>query len=67
MQFMSKVINRDGARGDNNPFDQSYKKELHKPWSLIPVALKSVEKSGSCGRFNICKWTVMEAPILTAV
>ena len=40
------------------------KKELCKPWILIPVSSKSVEKCGSCGRMNICKGTVMEAAIL---
>ena len=29
---------------------------------LIPVLSKSVDTS--CGRLNICKWTVMEAAIL---
>ena len=41
-----------------------YQKELCKPWILIPVSSKSVEKCGSCVRLNICKWTVMEAAIL---
>ena len=41
-----------------------YKRKLCKPWILIPVSSKSVEKCGSCGRLNICKWTVMEAAIL---
>ena len=39
-------------------------KELYEPWILIPVSSKSVEKYGSCGRLNICKWTLMEATIL---
>ena len=39
-------------------------KDLNKPWILIPVSSKSVEKRRSCGRLNICKWTVMEAAIL---
>ena len=41
-----------------------YMKDLNKPWILIPVSSKSVEKCGSCGRLNIWKWTVMEAAIL---
>ena len=41
-----------------------YMKKLSEPWSLIPVSSKSVEKFGSYGRLNICKWTVMEAAIL---
>ena len=28
------------------------KKELYKPWILIPVSSKSVEKWGSCGRLK---------------
>ena len=39
-------------------------KDLNKPCILIPVSSKSVEKCGSYGRLNICKWTVMEAAIL---
>ena len=51
--------------GDRNPYDKYvYMKELYKPCILIPVLSKSVEKWGSCGRLNICKWTVMEAAIL---
>ena len=38
-------------------------KDPNKPWILIPVPSKSVEKCGSRGRLNICKWTVMEAAI----
>ena len=41
-----------------------YMKDLNKPCILIPVSSKSVEKHKSCGRLNICKWTVMEAAIL---
>ena len=39
-------------------------KELYEPLILIPVSSKSVGKYGSCGRLNICKWTIMEAAIL---
>ena len=38
-----------------------YMKELNKPCILIPVSSKSVEERESCGRLNICNWTVMEA------
>ena len=38
--------------------------DLNKPLILIPVSSKSVEKCGSCGHLNICKWTAMEAAIL---
>ena len=41
-----------------------YMKDFDKPKNLIPVLSKSVEKCGSCGRLNICKWAVMEAAIL---
>ena len=41
-----------------------YMKDLNKPWILIPVSFKLVEKCGSCRRLNISKWTVMEAAIL---
>ena len=41
-----------------------YRKELSEPWILIPVSSKSVEKYGSNGRLNICKWTLMEAAIV---
>ena len=41
-----------------------YMKTLNKPCILIPVSSKSVEKCGSYGRLNICKWTVLEAAIL---
>ena len=41
-----------------------YMKELYEPSILIPVSSKSVEKYGSYGRLNICKWTLMEAAIL---
>ena len=52
-------------KGDRNPNDKYvYKKQLYKPCILIPVLSKSVEKWGSCGPVNICKWTVMEAAIL---
>ena len=39
-------------------------RDLSKPWILIPVSSISAEKRRSCGRLNICKWTVMEAAIL---
>ena len=39
-------------------------KDLNKPWILIPVSSESVENCKSCGRLNICKWTVKEAAIL---
>ena len=39
-------------------------KDLNKPYILIPVSSRSVEKRRSCGHLNICKWTVMEAAIL---
>ena len=52
-------------KGDRNPNEKYvHKKELYKPCILIPVLSKSVEKWRSCGRLNICKWTVMEAAIL---
>ena len=41
-----------------------YLKDLNKPRILIPVSSKSVEKCGSYGCLNICKWTVMEAAIV---
>ena len=41
-----------------------YMKELYEPWILIRVSSKSVEKYGSFGRLNICKWTLTEAAIL---
>ena len=41
-----------------------YMKDLNKPWVLIPVSSKSVEKLRSCRRLNICKWAVIEAAIL---
>ena len=41
-----------------------YMKELYEPWILIPDLSKSVEKYGSCGRLNVCKWTLMEGAIL---
>ena len=54
-----------GFKGDGHPDDYlCYMKDLNKPWILIPVSSKSFEKCGSCGRLNICKWTVMEAAIL---
>ena len=40
-----------------------YMKDLNKQWIFIPVSSKSDEKHRSCGRLNICKWTVMEAAI----
>ena len=53
------------VKGDGNPDDYCvYMKDLNKPWMLIPVSSKSVEKLRSCRRLNICKWTVMEAAIL---
>ena len=52
-------------KGDRNLMINMFlKKELCKPWILIPVSSKSVEKCGSCVCLNICKWTVMEAAIL---
>ena len=52
-------------KGGGNPDDYFfYMKDFNKPWILIPVSSKSVEKCGSCGRLNVCKWTVMEAAIL---
>ena len=39
-------------------------KELYEPWNLI--SSQSVEKYESCGRLNICKWTLIEAAILYA-
>ena len=52
-------------KGDGN-LDHCYVlyESSDKPLILIPVSSKSVEKYGSCGRLNICKWTVMEAAIL---
>ena len=41
-----------------------YMKELYETWILIPVSSKLVEKYGSYGCLNICKWTLMEAAIL---
>ena len=41
-----------------------YTRDLNKPWILILVSSKSVEKRRSCGRLNVCKWTLMEAAIL---
>ena len=41
-----------------------YMKDLNKPYILISVSSKSVEKRRNCGRLNICKWTVIEAAIL---
>ena len=59
---------------DNNPLylkgtaalmiTMLYMEDLNKPCILILVSSKSVEKRGSCGRLNICNWTVMEAAIL---
>ena len=40
-----------------------YMKELFEPLILIQVSSKSVEKYGSYGHLNICKWTLMEAAI----
>ena len=52
-------------KGNSNPNDKYvYKKELYNPCILIPVLSKSIETLGSCGRLNICKWTVMDAAIL---
>ena len=52
-------------KGDRNPNDKLlYKKELYKPWILIPVSSKSVEKWESGGRLNIWKSTLMEVTIL---
>ena len=41
-----------------------YMKDLNKPRILIPFSSKSVEKCGSCVRFNMCKWIKMEAAML---
>ena len=41
-----------------------YMRDLNKPWILIPIISKSVEKRRCRGHLNICKWTVMEAAIL---
>ena len=58
---MSKYL----IKGDGNRnYKLFYKIELFKPWILITVSSKSVEKWGSCGGLNVCKWTVMEAAIL---
>ena len=52
-------------KGDCNPDDKYLLyAELSEPWILIQVSSKSVEKYGSYGRLNICKWTLMEAAIL---
>ena len=53
--YMSKI------KGDCNTAGM---KELYEPWILIPFSSKSVEKFGSCGRLNICKWTLIEAAFL---
>ena len=51
---------------DCNPNDKLiYMKELYKPWILLTVSSKSVEKWESCGCLNMWKWTVMEAAILS--
>ena len=36
-------------------------KELYEPWILIPFSFKPVEKYGSYGRLNICKWILVNA------
>ena len=41
-----------------------YMEDLNKPCVSIPVSSKLVVNCGSCGRLNICNWTVMEAAIL---
>ena len=41
-----------------------YMLELSEPLILIPASSKSVEKYGSYGRLNICKWALMDAAIL---
>ena len=41
-----------------------YKKDLYKPFILIQVSSKSVEKCRSYGHLNICQSTVMEVAIL---
>ena len=57
-------------KGDGNPDDYNVLYErssiliLNKPCILIPVSSKSVEKCGSYGHLNICKWTIMEVAIL---
>ena len=43
-----------------------YMTELFEPWILIPVSSKLVEKYGSYGGLNICKWILMEVAILYA-
>ena len=40
-----------------------YIKDRNKTLILITVSSKLVEKRRSCGRLNICKWTLMEAAI----
>ena len=39
-----------------NMFD---KKELYKPWILVPVLSKSVEKWGSCERLENSMWPTL--------
>ena len=41
-----------------------YMQELSEASILIPVLSNSVEKYGSYGRLNICKWALMEEAIL---
>ena len=51
-------------KGDSNPNDSMCIRKSSISFILIPVLSKSVKKWESCGRLNICKWTVMEAAIL---
>ena len=50
---------------DGNPGDYYvFMEDLNTLCILIPVSSQSVEKPGTCGRLNICNWTLMEAAIL---
>ena len=61
----SSLLNMGDLKGTaTQMINMLYMKELYDSWILIPVAYKSVEKYGSCGRLNIFKWTLMEAAIL---
>ena len=67
MYLMIPISNycQNSFEGDCNPDDKLfYMKELSKPWILILVSSKSVEKYGSYGRLIICKWTLLRAAIL---
>ena len=65
-----KVVNSfylavDNLKGTSTlMYTMFYNEDLYKPCNLIPISSESVEKCGSCGRLNICNWTVMEAAIL---